>query len=106
MRNQEERLKVVNRENWELRQKVDSYEKDGKVFESEINILKYKMGTHTKALKVAASTVRDPNRKIEEREKEFVNAGAESEELRQMVTSLQHEGEKYLNYFCLPPMPS
>ena len=48
------------------------------MFKSEIDVLKYKVETHTKALKEADSAAKDLNKKIEEREKELANAGTEN----------------------------
>ena len=82
---QEERLKTVNKENFDLKQKIDSTAKDlnkkieeREVLKSEIDVLKYKVETHTKALKETASATKDLNTKIEEREKELANAGTEN----------------------------
>ena len=48
------------------------------MLKSEIDVLKYKVETHTKALKETASATKDLNTKIEEREKELANAGTEN----------------------------
>ena len=81
---QEERLKTVNTENWQMKQRVAEREKAVKAAKDESEVLKYKVETQTKALREAATEKRAMTKNLEE----LRSAKAKKEMLEEEVAAL------------------